>query len=426
MMPTKTLTRRNWLRTVVALSAGMGLAPFQALAQSDLQHDKYGGVVTLEGNRTGWFHVEDINGRWYFVTPEGHAFFSLGATHAVECIRLDERNLFQTRYGNSEEKLSEFFLSKFQQWGYNSSGYGPLPSMERRLPYVATIWTEGPRSLSAGARSHNTDIFDPVVQQRLRGKVRRSAARHIENPFCLGYVFKDLPIWNVVPRTGSSYVDFTRSLPPDAHGKKAYVDFLKQRYRGDIAVLNKTYGVDAGSFDALLDTNLGGLSAKRSEAIAADDELFMNRLADTYYTCVASELRAIDSHHLILGDRHMANRVVPHLCVPDSILATAAKYVDVISFQPMGTRQLLRGYIDRVLELSGKPVLLADVNTMTQRPKKGQVDTTEYERSAGEHTSNAWQSFCPRSALLMHHACLVASSPRSSIGVQSEGIPSGT
>jgi hypothetical protein len=110
-------------------------------------YDEHDGVTSLVGMKTGWFHVEEINGRWYFVTPEGHAFFSLGVTHAVECIRLDERNLFETRYEESEEKLPEFFLTQFKEWGYNSSGYGPLPTMEKQIPHVATIWTEGPQSV---------------------------------------------------------------------------------------------------------------------------------------------------------------------------------------------------------------------------------------------------------------------------------------
>jgi hypothetical protein len=61
-----------------------------------LQHDRYGGVTSLVGTKTGWFHVEEIGGRWYFITPEGNAFFSLGATHAVECMRQDELNLFES------------------------------------------------------------------------------------------------------------------------------------------------------------------------------------------------------------------------------------------------------------------------------------------------------------------------------------------
>ena len=77
------------------------------------------------------------------IGAEGHAFFSLGATHAVEWMRQDEGNLFETNYGNSAERLAEFVLEKVKDWGYNSSGYGPLPTKEKRIPYVATIVLRG-------------------------------------------------------------------------------------------------------------------------------------------------------------------------------------------------------------------------------------------------------------------------------------------
>jgi len=137
-----------------------GLLPFLLLfstvtfcsGQTQPDYDRCGGAMSIAGTKTGWFHIEKIGGRWHFVTPEGHAFFSLGATHAVECMRQDELNLFATKYAGSEQRLAEFFLARFKEWGYNSSGYGPLPTMEKRLPYVATMWTEGPRSFSAGEK----------------------------------------------------------------------------------------------------------------------------------------------------------------------------------------------------------------------------------------------------------------------------------
>jgi hypothetical protein len=334
------------------------------------EYDQYGGVCSLEGKKTGWFHVEEIGGRWYFVTPEGHAFFSLGATHAVECLRLDELNLFETRYDRSEEKLAEFFLERFKDWGYNSSGYGPLPTMEKRIPYVATIWTEGPRSFSAGEKSRYTDVFDPAVQERLRKRVREATAGHVDNRYCLGYVFIDLPVWHPKPKRGESYCDFIRSLDASAPGRKASDEFVAQRRAGNTA---------------------------------ADDEAFLNRIADVYYACVVGELRKCDPHHLVLGDRLMA---LPEW-TPDSILITAARYVDAISFQPMGTRTPLRDYINHVDDITGKPVLLADTNTMTQRPAKDQVDTAEYERSAGEHTMEYYLNAAGSHACIGIHRCTV-------------------
>lgn len=359
----------KWLIAILMLLASVTDSPCQA----DPAVDQFGGVLALQGNKTGWFHVEEIKGRWYFVTPEGHAFFSLGVTHAGECIRLDERNLFATKYGGSEARLAEFFLGQFKEWGFNSSGYGPLPSMEARIPYVATIWTEGPRSFSVGERSRNSDVFDPVVQKRLRATVRKEAARHVNNPWCLGYVFIDLPVWNVKPMRGPSYVDFIRALPLEAPGRKAYAGFLA-RYSG---------GKDAKA--------------------AADDEAFMNEIAAMYYRVIVNELRACDPHHLVLGDRLMAG---PGRTL-DSILATAAKHVDVLSFQPMGTQTMMRATIDKVCQLAGKPVLLADVNTMTMRPAKDQADTAEYERQAGEHTMAFYLDAAASKACIGIHRCTV-------------------
>ncbi len=328
--------------------------------------DRYGGVVALKAGATGWFRVAPLDGRWFFITPAGHAFFSLGVSHAGECIKLDERDLFTTKYSRDEARLARFILGQLADWGYNSAGYGSLPAMQERIPYVAEIWTEGPRSFSAGERSVNTDIFDPAVQARLRATVLAAASRHRENPFCLGYVFIDLPVWSVQPPRGPSYADFIRALPADAPGRIA-------------------------------------LAAFRAAHPGADDEAFLNHLAATYYTCVVETLRAVDPHHLILGDRLMA---LPER-TPDSILETAAKFVDVLSFQPMGTLKPIGAYLDRVHQLTGKPVLLADVNTMTMRPAKDLADTTAYERAAGEHTLAYYLDAAGSRACLGLHRCTV-------------------
>jgi hypothetical protein len=353
----------NFPRAVLALLLGATVVGCSAAAESAAR-DRYGGVTALEAKATGWFRVAPIDGRWFFITPEGHAFFSLGITHAVDAARRDERDLLTTKFGGDEGKLADFLAARLREWGYNSSGYGSLPAMTRQLPYVAEIWTEGPRSFSAGEKSVYTDIFDPAVQARLRETIRTAAARHVENPFCLGYVFIDLPVWHLKPPRGESYVDFIRALPATASGRLAHTAFLR--------------------------ANPG-----------ADDEAFTNHLATTYYTCAVAALRSVDAHHLILGDRLMA---LPER-TPDSILQTAAKFVDVLSFQPMGTPTPIGEYLDRVHRLTGKPILLADVNTMVTRPAKDIVDTTAYERTAGEHTLAYYLDAASSRALLGIHRC---------------------
>jgi hypothetical protein len=384
------------------------LASISLWSNAQTMYDTYGGITSIKGKKTGWFHVEELNGRWFFVTPEGNAFFSLGATHSVETIAQDELNLFQTKYRGNEKALSDYFVKCFKEWGYNSSGYGPLPSMEKELPYVATIWTEGPRSHSAGAKSTNSDIFDPVVRERLKGTVRTIAAKHKDNPFCLGYVFIDLPIWGVIPQRGISYVDFVRNLPSNAPGKKEYMNFIRKIYNNELPSFNKEYSLNLSSFEDILLADLSGISPNKNARIATDDEAFLAILAESYYECVAGELRKADPNHLILGDRFMAGTInQPGLRVPDAVLRTAAKYVDVISFQPMGGSILWREYIDYAHLLTGKPLLFADTNTMLTRPEEGQANTEEYERNSGENTYNYYINAAGSPALIGIHRCTV-------------------
>src|SRR5579872_1985460 len=41
-------------------------------------YDAYGGWLQLTGAKTGYFHTQQIQGRWWLVTPDGHVFFSKG------------------------------------------------------------------------------------------------------------------------------------------------------------------------------------------------------------------------------------------------------------------------------------------------------------------------------------------------------------
>src|SRR5512141_2939297 len=40
--------------------------------------DPYGGWPKLQGTKTGYFHTQQIDGRWWLITPDGNAFFSKG------------------------------------------------------------------------------------------------------------------------------------------------------------------------------------------------------------------------------------------------------------------------------------------------------------------------------------------------------------
>ena len=50
-------------------------------ASGDSKFDTYGGWKGLSGEKTGWFHTEKINDRWWIIMPEGNVLTSRTHMH---------------------------------------------------------------------------------------------------------------------------------------------------------------------------------------------------------------------------------------------------------------------------------------------------------------------------------------------------------
>ena len=58
--------------------------------------DKYGGTTAIKGKATGFFHVEEIDGRQCFITPDGNAFFAHHVKHDWSTAEADPHRLLGT------------------------------------------------------------------------------------------------------------------------------------------------------------------------------------------------------------------------------------------------------------------------------------------------------------------------------------------
>src|SRR5262245_11902302 len=50
-----------------------------SLKPGHFEFDKYGGYKSTQAKATGFFRVEQVDGRWWFVDPDDHFFYSIGA-----------------------------------------------------------------------------------------------------------------------------------------------------------------------------------------------------------------------------------------------------------------------------------------------------------------------------------------------------------
>ena len=290
-----------------------------------LEYDLYGGCKTIRGNATGFFHTERIEDRWWFVTPEGHGFLSIGLNHidAGALKQPDTVDLYRTRYRGSDEVwVKEGVVEDLRKWGFNSIGWvqevyfpdihTPNWNWERydwaNMPYCHCLntadcayWEKQPRY---------PDIFSSDWEDYIDSLARYWCTQMADDPRLIGYFFADIPDWFGQKHTGCGWLHGIED-PWSETGRKA-VDVCARRYN----------------------------------------------------QVIHDAIRRYDTNHLLLGDRWLANDPIP-----DEALLGAAPWVDVLSFQFNGGDFPAKASdFERWSALVDKPILLAD--TLIGDPRK--------------------------------------------------------
>ncbi|MDJ0304662.1 hypothetical protein, partial [Dehalobacter sp.] len=82
----------------------------------------------ITGKKTGYFHTEEINGKWWTIAPDGNAFFAIG-TGQVTYQGFYSQELGYSPYGQntkalygSEEEWAETTADRLKEWGFNLLG----------------------------------------------------------------------------------------------------------------------------------------------------------------------------------------------------------------------------------------------------------------------------------------------------------------
>jgi hypothetical protein len=212
-------------------------AEAKALPQeAPADRDRYGGFAATRAKATGFFRVEKIAGRWWFVTPDGHLFFSTGvngigpgsgtrAAGREDCFAtafpalptipgLVNRPVPQVSpyLGNLQRRFGEdwrgpwaqFTARRLEAWDLNTS-YGPLLNdtlgeSPHRKPYVFTIrnWNSGPSIMGM------PDVYSDAFTQSVEAEAARQLAPRRDDPYLLGYFIGNEPPW---PGRESQFVD---------------------------------------------------------------------------------------------------------------------------------------------------------------------------------------------------------------------------
>jgi len=347
------------------------LAPWLA----DLpRRDRFGGLLDTGGFRaTGFFRTEQRNGRWWLVTPEGNAFFSIGmdvtapagetyvdgrefmfrdlpapngelAAHWSEHDdrgglwprrdrMFDHGHAFNFYTANLQRKFGPDWRARWREeaarrleaWGFNTIGnWGETELWAMHsLPYTVPLWLEG-EFWWGGI----PDPFDPRFAAAADEMARDAAARFGGDPWLVGY-FVDNELawgrgWSTDPREHYALAIGTLGRGPESPAKSAFTAQLVETYR-EPERLAEAWGIQLTSWDGLRGAGFALPPASLSNpAVIRDLAAFTQRFAEAYFRAVAEALHRRDPEHLYLGSRFAWR-------TPE-VVEACARWCDVVSF----------------------------------------------------------------------------------------------
>lgn len=184
---------------------------------------KYGGFPGTRLKATGFFRVEKLDDRWWFVDPEGYLFFSAGCNcitpvgsfsriqgreylfkeflpdSLFQSERRDGRASFSTwnlyrRFGPDWfRKWMDFAIRRMDSWGLNTIANWSDNTLagSKRKPYVASIGGWGTNSITMGMPDVYADDYDSLVN----ASAARQCEHRKDDPYLLGYFIGNEPIW---------------------------------------------------------------------------------------------------------------------------------------------------------------------------------------------------------------------------------------
>ncbi len=307
---------------------------------------KWGGWLKGPKQKAkGYFYTKQLQGKWWFVDPEGYLFWSHGVTgvghkgantlitgrahyfkdlpnKSGEFQTFYSQNRFDFTMANLYRKYGEDWKNisvirnhqRLKSWGMNTYANWSQPENtgENKTPFTVAVHYKSNMLDEKFPDPWHKD-FANTIKETLLDKKRDENA---DSPWNIGFfVDNELHFYQ-----DWSYAKIITSAKKNQPAKLFFVDYLKNKY-GDIAKLNTAWQTKFKSFNKLLASR----KELSHEVIGDDGKWFYQQMVDQYYRICRDSVKSIFPNHLYLGSR-------VHGDTNEVVLRAAEKYADVISY----------------------------------------------------------------------------------------------
>lgn len=297
----------------------------EQLAKSDYdptKFDKYGGYKNMPGGKaTGFFHLEKLDGRWWFITPQGNRFILLGIddlTYTAWCYQTpikkkngESREAFEElpalpdfkpayfypdrvsfpvanvmrKYGdNHDAKWVDAMLRRMQDWGFNATAKWTRHST-LQAPFITVLWPKNRKKIKWAS-----DPFEPGFARAVEDGVQKECEKQRDNPWLIGHTFENEAGWNKEVFLAALASDETCA------GKKSIIQDLLDRNNNDVAKVAALLGVNAESKEELN-------RIKIEKPLLTNEYIseFIQKASALYFRIVRDAIKKFDPNHAFLG-----------------------------------------------------------------------------------------------------------------------------
>ncbi len=288
---------------------------------------EYGGYLNTKARATGFFRVEQIDGRWWLVDPHGHLFLSMGSNGigwgparrrmrvpspasagASLSPRMRGAGLKAASPREYLYTMADLVHRRMDAWGLTTVGNwsDPILWQAQRKAYVMTFRSPRTEPSYLGM----TDVYSEDFARSVDESAERQCAPRRSDPLLIGYFIGNEPPW---PGRESELVGMFLNGPETATQRKLKA-FLAE----------------------------GDTPQRR--------EQFIHAMFKRYLSIICDAIRKHDPNHLNLGIRFGGSP-------PDEVLRMGSVFdvcsINMYEYEP--TKQMKRVY-----ELTGRPILIGE------------------------------------------------------------------
>ncbi|MFZ9938605.1 MAG: hypothetical protein ACO3JG_16330 [Luteolibacter sp.] len=297
---------------------------------------RFGGLAAEPRTKTGFFRVEEVNGRWWIIDPEGGRFVFNGVASVRPYSRFGAKEVFARRFG-SNERWAEQTLDQFRDLGIRGIGgfsdYRTLRHVPKPMPYTVTLnlmsgfgrklGLTHPQPGHTGYEDDCLPVFDPDFPRYCATVCREQLGAMKDDPWLVGcFSDNEMPIARDMLDRMLKMDGRRESLKPMRDGAE---EWLSKR---------------------------GVPPAKITDA---DRKAFVEHVYETYFRITTSAIRAALPYHLCLGSRFHGPAVA---CEP--VWRAAGRWCDVISINYYNVWTPKTGHLRDWYAWSGKPCLITE------------------------------------------------------------------